>query len=210
MNDDKYYLVIDTDTYADNFERELCAYITGVIGDCRVGSKMAKKAKKELDAATIDYFENFVEREADDHGCYRPVQIWPNPRYFDDGQGNHYLINDYDPIKVIERHDQSVHEEARRIEQIYADKDYAKQQAQRYLDRYLYKSTAENLDPAQLHPAYNSVAIGLEEKPSLTIIELIKARARAYSQMPHEFFGTFNIEGFRWVTVRTVDESEDL
>ena len=79
-------VVIDTDAYAGNFEREMCAYITGQIGDCCVGDKKAALAAEELAEVTIfngeeqepilEYFEYSVEHEGDEHGCYRPVQIW--------------------------------------------------------------------------------------------------------------------------------------
>lgn len=38
----KYILVADTNQYAGNFERELCAYITGQYGECSVGADIAK------------------------------------------------------------------------------------------------------------------------------------------------------------------------
>lgn len=34
--------IIDTDSYSGNFEREMCAYITGHIGDCLVGFEEAE------------------------------------------------------------------------------------------------------------------------------------------------------------------------
>ena len=79
-------VVIDTDSYAGNFEREMCAYITGQIGDCCVGDKKAALAAEELAEVTIfngeeqepilEYFEYSVEQEGDEHGCRRPVEIW--------------------------------------------------------------------------------------------------------------------------------------
>ncbi len=38
---DHYLFVIDTDTYAGSFEREICAYVTGQIGECEVGKEEA-------------------------------------------------------------------------------------------------------------------------------------------------------------------------
>ncbi|KKK83825.1 hypothetical protein LCGC14_2789530, partial [marine sediment metagenome] len=34
---DSWIFIIDTDSYAGNFEREMCAYITGRVGECGVG-----------------------------------------------------------------------------------------------------------------------------------------------------------------------------
>lgn len=80
-----FAFIIDTDSYAGNFERELCAYITGHIGDCGVGEVNAARFKDEVG----EPFEN-VTVEADDHGCCRPVTICPTPGWFNDGMGSHY------------------------------------------------------------------------------------------------------------------------
>lgn len=34
-----YSIVVETDSYAGNFEREMCAFMTGHIGKCEVGLK---------------------------------------------------------------------------------------------------------------------------------------------------------------------------
>ncbi len=57
--------VIDTDKYAGNFEREMCAYVTGKIGECGVGSEHIEKDISKQ-------FNNVIDM-ADDSGCYRPV-----------------------------------------------------------------------------------------------------------------------------------------
>lgn len=64
--------VIDTNYYAGNFERESCAYITGIIGECEVGDDYAKEYTESVD------FEKITEQVADEHGCCRPVSIYPS------------------------------------------------------------------------------------------------------------------------------------
>ena len=64
----KYAIVIKTDTYAGNFEREMCAYLTGHIGECQVGKELVNEEIKEL-------FNGFIQDEADDYGCNRPVTL---------------------------------------------------------------------------------------------------------------------------------------
>lgn len=91
MNLDYYLLVIDTNRYAGNFEREMCAYITGQIGDCAVGKKQAERAKQEI-PQIISTLEDLIEQVPDDHGCRRPVSIFPNPRYGNDGHGKHAVL----------------------------------------------------------------------------------------------------------------------
>ncbi|MDP3917411.1 MAG: hypothetical protein Q8Q42_03955 [Nanoarchaeota archaeon] len=90
---DHYLFVIDTDSYAGNFEREMCAYVTGQIGDCGVGEETAEAVKQEI-PDTVAQLEDLVELVPDEHGCARPVSIFPNPRYGNDGHGNHALLTD--------------------------------------------------------------------------------------------------------------------
>ena len=66
-----YAFVIDTNAYAGNFEREMTAYLTGIVGDCGVGEELIEKLP-------ID-FEDNVQQVADDHGCYRPTTCWMEP-----------------------------------------------------------------------------------------------------------------------------------
>lgn len=89
----RHIFVIDTDNYAGNFEREMCAYVTGQVGDCEVGEEFAEEAKKEI-PGIVEKFGEIVEKIPDEHGCYRPAEIWPNSRYGNDGLGNQALLDD--------------------------------------------------------------------------------------------------------------------
>ena len=66
---EKHSFIIDTNEYAGNFEREMCAYVTGQIGECGVGSEYVEKGIPEQ-------FENIINMP-DDNGCYRPVTCFP-------------------------------------------------------------------------------------------------------------------------------------
>jgi hypothetical protein len=90
---DYYLFIIDTNKYAGNFEREMCAYITGQIGECEVGDEQAELAKKEI-PEEVAQLEELVESIPDEHGCARPVAIFPNPRYGNNGYGGQKLLND--------------------------------------------------------------------------------------------------------------------
>ena len=43
-----YEFIIDTEQYSGNFERELCAYMTGQIGGCEKGLEDAEIARQEI------------------------------------------------------------------------------------------------------------------------------------------------------------------
>ena len=64
----KFAVLISTNKYAGNFEREMCAHLTGHVGDCEVGQEYVEDEIETL-------FESVIGNEADDHGCYRPVAL---------------------------------------------------------------------------------------------------------------------------------------
>jgi hypothetical protein len=90
---DHYIFVIDTDSYSGNFEREMCAYITGQIGECGKGDKQASFAGTEI-PELVTKFEEIIEQVADEHGCYRPTSIFQSPKYGNDGDGKHVVLTD--------------------------------------------------------------------------------------------------------------------
>ena len=61
--------VIDTDQYAGNFEREMCAYVTGRYGECGVGEEI-------VEDGIAEQFNNVIDM-SDDSNCYRPVTCYP-------------------------------------------------------------------------------------------------------------------------------------
>ena len=84
----EYLFVIDTDQYTGNFERELCAYITGQVGECGVGQIIVDKIEKDLELDYVKYIHTHILLKPDEHGCARPVSIYPTPGWINDGMGN--------------------------------------------------------------------------------------------------------------------------
>ena len=76
-------LVIDTDKYAGNFDRDLTAYCTRIIGECGRGDDLAQKYSGM-------YFENVLRQVTDEHGCRRPCAIHWTPDLYNDGLGGVY------------------------------------------------------------------------------------------------------------------------
>jgi hypothetical protein len=74
-----YFFVIHTDQYARNFERQLCAYLTGQVGECKVGSEMAEIARQEVPYEWIKWCETHIINRPDEHGVHRPVKTYPAP-----------------------------------------------------------------------------------------------------------------------------------
>lgn len=72
-----YAILIKTDSYAGNFEREMCAHVTGHTGECGVGDEY-------VDESIAEKFEDYVSQESDDNGCYRPVALGYDLGYSND------------------------------------------------------------------------------------------------------------------------------
>lgn len=73
-------LVIDTNSYAGNFERELCAYVTGQYGECGVGKDYAEYFSPQI--AHLDWWDShIVSRSEYRHSpCKRPTTIYWNDK----------------------------------------------------------------------------------------------------------------------------------
>lgn len=90
----QYAVVVKTDAYAGNFEREMTAYITGATGDCSVGDKVVALFMEDMGIESEDDMESednlfwdVIGQVADEHGCYRPCTI-----YNDDDQYQSFVI----------------------------------------------------------------------------------------------------------------------
>lgn len=73
-----YYLIIDTNSYAGNFERNFCAFVTGEWGDSGVGAEVSKKYSDGIH--NLDWFkENIIHIENPEYPgseSYSPVDIY--------------------------------------------------------------------------------------------------------------------------------------
>lgn len=78
----EYQILVKTNSYAGNFEREMCAFMTGAIGECSVGSEF-------VDEEIQERFEDYISQRSDDHGCWRPVTC----------DGNNFIIFLEKPLK---------------------------------------------------------------------------------------------------------------
>lgn len=199
-DDARIIFCVDTDTYAGSFERELCAYMTGIIGECGVGEEARKLYEADGHEPLEDLVDAFVP---DENGCHRPVAIQPTPGWFNDGMGNEYRESDYDETEVVKKHNEEVENYAKdTIEKVYADKDHAKKEADRFRKEHTIKKLGK-----RKHPAYMSVGVYLTREPTEKEIEFLKERAHKFltaKGKKSRFSGEdqmfkFKIEGFRLV-----------
>lgn len=83
-----FALIVSTDSYTGNFEREFCAYVTGAYGECGVGEELAEEFNEEEPGDEDLTYK--TANESDDSGCHRPVSI------YDDGDHYNSLIIFFD------------------------------------------------------------------------------------------------------------------
>lgn len=223
-----WVFVIDTDRYAGNFERELCAWITSVYGECQVGEELAQIAEQELSPNIRKYIvDELVEQVPDEHGCQRPVTIWSNPKWFNDGAGNHWRIDDdrYDfhvntykhSIINLQRGYMKPYQEILvKLERGEKVDGWTKEMCEKEIGRFqsaIHK--VKKIKKFFQHDAYMSVGIWLSKRPTDEIISLFKERSKTFveaykkysplGQLDEEFFLT--IEGFRLIHIKkTLDE----
>ena len=104
MNDysvPEFLFVVDTNLYAGNFEREMCAYMTALTGDCDGGDKEANLAFEEIPNEVRDDLTDCIMLPPDEHGCCRPVSIFPSPGKRNDYKSLAIAFNERPSKKII-------------------------------------------------------------------------------------------------------------
>jgi hypothetical protein len=207
-------IVIDTANYAGNFERELCAYVTGQYGECGVGDDLAQQVASEI--RHIGWWNDHIAHEADDRGCHRPASIWTTPGWFNNGSGGHYR-------------DDPANYEAARAAAVQSMKDWHAQHEVAIRDRLARNdfepeskpgawtkeaclSTIERnaasvqrvAESQHRYPAYLSVAIFVDEFPAQEVLDELKERAAHYCANYKSFsrfssIDVIELTGFRLV-----------
>jgi hypothetical protein len=169
---EQWAIVIDTDSYSGNFEREMAAYITGqrtIRGENFVHDFEAAFEEE-------DPFEDLFVEWPGEHG-YELAHIHPTPGWGNNGRGDHKKLSD---LSVAKR------------------KKYT-------------------------WPAYQSVIIRCNEKPSQVQIEILKEWANKFAaksrepkvqrgfdenmKNPFHYIQPLNIIGFRLICEKTVTET---
>lgn len=178
-------IAIDTESYAGNFEREMCAWLTGRTGECGVGEDLAEEAREQL--KNKEWFDKYVVDESDE-GCYRPCAIWPTPGWFNNGMGGHYKIGspeadnaDADSKKAFVDY-QNHH--AKNIVAMLESGEYSngwtEDKCKDYLD-----TMAKNIESfkAMRAPAYMSVAIFTSRIPPDEVVSEIRERIMSFADV---------------------------
>ena len=164
MSEEKWIFVVDTEQYAGNFERDMCAFMTGMTGDCGVGGEEAQLFLEQTDTTEDENpFENFVTLKPDEHGCARPTAMWDTPGWFSTGMGGQFKDGQ---------------EEEAKAHYIKECLDYGAKHDKTNQKRW--KKTSE--EPFNKSHASLSVAIFFEKKPTEELVDIMIKRAKGYAE----------------------------
>jgi hypothetical protein len=82
--EDYYVFIIDTDSYSGNFEREMCAYLTGMVDNSDVGREYTELYEQETGKDPYEVNEHILFMPGE-YG-ERPCTIMPTPGKWPDYQ----------------------------------------------------------------------------------------------------------------------------
>ena len=181
-------LVIDTDSYAGNFQREVCGFVTGVHDETH-GQTEAEVARDELDAETVAWMESNVEFQPDDNGYHRCSELYPTKGWFNHGMGE--FFEDGQEEEALADHRKKVAE---------------------YQEQHPGSLAGAEDRPMKKCAAYMSVVIWFGSEPPEGYVETMKERASRWAEIPGPDWNPAKptITGFRIVekttTTTTVEE----
>ena len=182
-------IIIHTNKYAGNFEREMCAYITGHYGECGVGSESVEEKYTTM-------FEPYIlQMDEENKGCRRPVIIYPNPRYSNNGLGYSFDSSSLEESTIAQdKHIEYIKND--KLAKLYetlefykgtrADVTYYKEQIES-VEKEI--SDYASIPPLEMvsYPSYQSVCIYVKDDITDELLEVVKERANSFHSSPSRF-----------------------
>lgn len=196
-----FLYVIDTEQYAGNFERQLAAWCTGQVGQCGVGEEEAAEFKATHPAEYLEFSDVVAQFDDDDDGVLRPVCLIATRGWLNNGLGYNYKDDPAEHPKALQAYIQSAlaydqpHLEA--IEKRLATGDESHGWTRKSLEKEKARLQAkmaklDSLTEPLRFPAYLSVGIGFQARPTAAQLSLMSVRAATYAAL-----NKITITGFR-------------
>lgn len=202
-----WIIVIHTEQYSGNFERQLCAFLTGQTGQCGVGQEIANEVQSEIQF--LDWWQKHIVLCWDEKKiCKRPVSTWPNPKWFNNGFGKYYPNDPFYDQKALDEAIASFKESRKsqitmiqkRLEQQQFETEpygFTQQNCEKTL--FHYEQELQKIQTLTKYPAYLSVAIFVDEKPSKAVLNELKKRALFFAKEPCFSSNPIFISGFELI-----------
>jgi hypothetical protein len=171
----KANIIIHTNKYSGSFEREMCAYATGLVDESGVGSE----------GENIQHFVWWDENADFD----QLVEICPTPGYIDNGMGKQYLDTSENRIvaaaeKVVslEKHHASRISALRyKIEAKHFDQTHTEESCNLEIEMILRNIENEKNNPS-FYQAYQSVSIRVNTIPPKEVLDEMIERVKMFCQ----------------------------
>ena len=175
--------------YAGNFEREICAYVTGQVGDCEVGQDISQMFSKDI--KYLSWWQENIVQQQDSNSDYvilRPVQIEPTPGWFNNGMGGHYPDDDSfmkkaqkdHYLQVKKNNTVSLKEINRQILENDIPNGWTMQACLNEKDSLEQEIEQARISPVTKYPAYLSVAIFVKVMPPANVFMEFMERAKDF------------------------------
>jgi hypothetical protein len=183
-----YRLIVDTTSYAGNFERQSVAFATGLVGECGVGNSEAEQAKEEMSPSSRQWWQEHGLQLPDDeeYPCMRPAAIYPTPGLFNNGVGGNFPTTDEGRAQSLVAYRASVAayeaQNQARLGSVEVGKNGWTQEA---VDRELRAShdkvaASLALEKVNEHPSYQSVAVCTDAPPPPEVAKEFAERMRVF------------------------------
>lgn len=185
---DTYILVIDTDAYSGNFERQLAGYVTGVYDYERGhGEEEAAAAKQANPVITDSLAEKSMAVRHNEYG-YVTNTIRSTPGRFNNGMGFHYDAGQENEAraKSIQSMKDYKAPEIAKCEQRIRDNNFEGSWTKEACERTIQsaKDAIARAGKNVSYPAYESVAMFFSEPLSDDEMVFVKQRAHEYAAAP--------------------------
>lgn len=211
-----YALIIDTDQYSGNFEREMTSYCTN----------MAFPRGEEYITDEVEHAawwaSNAAEWTEDSDRSPEACSIWETPGILNNGMGWHYEDTpenrELAKAKAIEdttayyAKNRAFVEERLRTENF--EGSWTREDCERTLKSI--ETSIANAGKFVAFPAYQSVAIFSDEMPPPEVIEEVKARAHDFNAVWQQKYAPWakstpvTVTGFRMISVETATTEIDV
>lgn len=188
-----FIVVIHTNSYSGNFEREMAGYVAGIWDGETHGGNQARIFDDETDGEYQGLTDKagMVPRE-NGHGGV-PVSIWPTPGRLNNGAGFHYNAVDGDEDEALRRAVESMkafqapsiaRAQARLDNEDFEDESkpgaWTKEACERTIRHALESIKRIESQPLGRYPAYESVAIFFDQEPTPDELDLMWERAKKF------------------------------
>jgi hypothetical protein len=218
----KYYaLIIDTDQYSGNFEREMASYCTGL--EFPRGEEYIMD-----DIQHADWWEEHVylySADSDDYpeGC----SIWQTPGFYNNGMGWHYVDTPENrELAKVKCRESMVEYHARRkatVEERLRTGNFEEENGRGAWTKEACERTLKSIETSianaggfVMSPAYQSVAIFSDEQPPPEVIEEVKARAHNFNAVWQQKYAPWaqatpvTVTGFRMISIETATTETEI